>query len=134
MYMDPIRVYPPDRFYRDQNTPLSLVVNLDVPDEVILGRISDRWVHLPSGRVYNMSYNRPKVDGFDDATGEPLTKRPDDRPVGCSLHMMPTHEAHVPCHAGNLFTPLTTVLCLYVAPRLVLCFESQVCPSRHFAR
>ncbi|KIK57766.1 hypothetical protein GYMLUDRAFT_75377 [Collybiopsis luxurians FD-317 M1] len=63
-----------------QHTPLSLVINLDVPDEVILSRISDRWVHLPSGRVYNLSYNRPKVEGFDDETGEPLTKRPDDNP------------------------------------------------------
>lgn len=61
-------------------------MNLDVPDEVILGRISDRWVHPPSGRVYNMSYNRPKVDGFDDKTGEPLTKRPDDHPVRYSTH------------------------------------------------
>ena len=56
-------------------------MNLDVPDEVILARISDRWVHLPSGRVYNLSYNRPRVDGLDDETGEPLTKRPDDNPV-----------------------------------------------------
>lgn len=61
--------------------PLSLIINLDVPDEVILSRISDRWVHLPSGRVYNLSYNPPKVSGLDDATGEPLTKRPDDNPV-----------------------------------------------------
>ncbi|CAK5277397.1 unnamed protein product [Mycena citricolor] len=63
-----------------QGMPLTLVVNLDVPDEVILSRISDRWVHLPSGRVYNVSYNPPKVDGFDDVTGEPLMKRPDDNP------------------------------------------------------
>jgi adenylate kinase family enzyme len=69
-----------DRRFRKQGTPLSLVVNLDVPDDVILGRISDRWVHLPSGRVYNLSYNPPKVDGFDDETGEPLIKRPDDNP------------------------------------------------------
>jgi adenylate kinase family enzyme len=66
---------------RQSGTPLTLVVNLDVPDQVILSRISDRWVHLPSGRVYNMSYNRPKVDGLDDLTGESLTKRPDDNPV-----------------------------------------------------
>jgi nucleoside-triphosphate--adenylate kinase len=59
---------------------LNLIVNLDVPDQVILNRIADRWVHLPSGRVYNMSYNRPKVPGFDDETGEPLIKRPDDNP------------------------------------------------------
>ncbi|KAF8892540.1 adenylate kinase-domain-containing protein [Infundibulicybe gibba] len=65
---------------KKQNTPLTLVVNLDVPDEVILSRISDRWVHLPSGRIYNMSYNRPQVEGRDDLTGEPLTKRPDDNP------------------------------------------------------
>jgi nucleoside-triphosphate--adenylate kinase len=68
--------------FRKQGFPLNLVVNLDVPDEIILGRISDRWVHLPSGRVYNLSYNRPRVDGIDDETGEPLTKRPDDNPVG----------------------------------------------------
>ena len=69
------------RFHRDRGTPFSLVVNLDVADEIILSRISDRWVHLPSGRVYNLSYNPPKVAGLDDETGEPLTKRPDDNPV-----------------------------------------------------
>jgi len=69
-----------DTHLRKQGSPLNLVVNLDVPDEVILARISDRWVHLPSGRVYNLSYNRPCVDGLDDETGEPLTKRPDDNP------------------------------------------------------
>ncbi|PPQ72588.1 hypothetical protein CVT26_003691, partial [Gymnopilus dilepis] len=69
-----------DTHLKKRNMPLTLVVNLDVPDEVILSRISDRWVHLPSGRVYNMSYNRPRVEGFDDQTGEPLTKRPDDNP------------------------------------------------------
>ncbi|CAE6503200.1 unnamed protein product [Rhizoctonia solani] len=58
--------------------PLSLIVNLDVPDDVILGRIADRWVHLPSGRVYNTSYNRPRIEGRDDVTGEALVKRPDD--------------------------------------------------------
>ena len=70
--------------------PLSLVVNLDVPDDVILSRISDRWVHLPSGRVYNMSYNPPKIDGLDDETGEPLTKRPDDNPVRISAARHPS--------------------------------------------
>lgn len=40
-----------------------------------------RWVHLPSGRVYNTTYSAPKVPGRDDITGEPLSKRPDDTPV-----------------------------------------------------
>jgi len=69
-----------DKHLRSKQTPLTLVVNIDVSDDIILSRISDRWVHLPSGRVYNMSYNRPKVEGLDDVTGEPLTKRPDDNP------------------------------------------------------
>ncbi|KAI8342451.1 adenylate kinase-domain-containing protein [Chlamydoabsidia padenii] len=60
--------------------PLNLVINLEVPEEVILARIMDRWVHIPSGRVYNLSYNPPRVHGLDDVTGEPLSKRPDDCP------------------------------------------------------
>lgn len=43
--------------------------------------MTDRWVHLPSGRVYNLSYNHPRVEGRDDITGEPLSKRPDDNSV-----------------------------------------------------
>lgn len=85
-----------DTHLQAQNTPLSLVVNLDVADEVILSRISDRWVHLPSGRIYNMSYNRPKVDGLDDETGEPLAKRPDDNPEIFAHRLKQFHESTSP--------------------------------------
>lgn len=81
---------------KNKSTPLTLIVNLDVPDEVILARISDRYVHLPSGRVYNMSYNKPKVLGFDDITGEPLTKRPDDNPETFALRLKKFYEATSP--------------------------------------
>ncbi|KAI9018438.1 mitochondrial adenylate kinase, catalyzes the reversible synthesis of GTP and AMP from GDP and ADP [Hyaloraphidium curvatum] len=67
-----------DRKLEELGGPLDHVLNLDVPAEVILKRIEDRWVHIPSGRVYNLSYNPPKVAGKDDVTGEPLSKRPDD--------------------------------------------------------
>lgn len=60
------------------NANLTLVVELDVPEEVILKRIENRYVHIPSGRIYNLQYNPPKIFGKDDITGEPLTKRPDD--------------------------------------------------------
>ena len=63
-----------------QGDPLTLVINLSVADSVILSRISDRWIHIPSGRVYNLSYNPPKIPGRDDLTGEALSKRPDDNP------------------------------------------------------
>lgn len=56
-------------------------MNLDVPRDAILERIANRMVHAPSGRVYNNSWNPPKVPGLDDVTGEPLTRRADDCPV-----------------------------------------------------
>ncbi|CDS06843.1 hypothetical protein LRAMOSA09368 [Lichtheimia ramosa] len=69
-----------DTMLQRLNQPLNLVINLEVPEEVILERIMDRWVHVPSGRVYNLSYNPPRTPGLDDITGEPLSKRPDDTP------------------------------------------------------
>lgn len=62
----------------DALIPINLVVSLKTPFSVILERIAGRWVHAPSGRVYNTTFNAPKVPGRDDVTGEPLTKRPDD--------------------------------------------------------
>ncbi|XP_048874677.1 GTP:AMP phosphotransferase AK3, mitochondrial [Brienomyrus brachyistius] len=56
------------------------VINLDVPFQTIQERLTSRWLHLPSGRVYNTSFNPPKVPGLDDVTGEPLTQRSDDTP------------------------------------------------------
>ncbi|KAJ1584074.1 hypothetical protein NDA11_003759 [Ustilago hordei] len=67
-----------DAMLEEEGKPLKLVVNLDVPESVILDRILQRWTHLPSGRVYNLSYNPPKVQGKDDITGELLSKREDD--------------------------------------------------------
>ncbi len=60
---------------------LNVVLNLDVPHHVILKRIDDRWIHAQSGRVYNYSFNPPKINGLDDLTGEPLSKRSDDNVV-----------------------------------------------------
>ena len=62
----------------DALIPINLVVSLITPTDIILSRIASRWVHAPSGRVYNTEFNAPKVDGKDDVTGEPLTKRADD--------------------------------------------------------
>ncbi|KAL8927644.1 MAG: hypothetical protein Q9172_001273 [Xanthocarpia lactea] len=62
----------------DNLIPVNLVVSLITPVNIILSRIASRWVHPPSGRVYNTDFNAPKVSGRDDLTGEPLTKRADD--------------------------------------------------------
>lgn len=62
----------------DSLVPVNLVVSLFTPVNIILSRIAERWVHAPSGRVYNTGFNKPQVDGKDDVTGESLTKRDDD--------------------------------------------------------
>ncbi|EGA75212.1 Adk2p [Saccharomyces cerevisiae AWRI796] len=67
-----------DELLKQHDASLNLVVELDVPESTILERIENRYVHVPSGRVYNLQYNPPKVPGLDDITGEPLTKRLDD--------------------------------------------------------
>ncbi|HXN15849.1 MAG TPA: adenylate kinase [Usitatibacter sp.] len=55
------------------------VVEIAVPDAVIIERMAGRRVHLPSGRTYHLKYNPPKVDLKDDVTGEPLVQREDDK-------------------------------------------------------
>ncbi|KAI1392801.1 adenylate kinase [Hypoxylon trugodes] len=62
----------------DDIVPINWAVSIQTPLDVIMKRISSRWVHEPSGRVYNTTFNAPKVPGFDDITGEPLVQRADD--------------------------------------------------------
>ncbi|KAI0158264.1 adenylate kinase [Xylariaceae sp. FL1272] len=63
----------------DDIVPINWVVSLQTPFDVIMERISSRWVHEPSGRVYNTTFHAPKVPGQDDVTGEPLVQRFDDK-------------------------------------------------------
>jgi adenylate kinase len=57
---------------------LDVVLEIDVPDEAIIERMSGRRVHQPSGRTYHLKFNPPKVAGKDDVTGEDLIQRDDD--------------------------------------------------------
>lgn len=58
---------------------LDVVLEIDVPDEAIIERMSGRRTHPASGRTYHVKYNPPKVEGRDDLTGEPLVQRDDDK-------------------------------------------------------
>ena len=58
---------------------LDVVLEIDVPDEAIIERMSGRRSHAPSGRTYHVKFNPPKVAGRDDVTGEELVQREDDR-------------------------------------------------------
>ena len=54
------------------NVNIDFVVEISVPDDEIVKRLSGRRSHPASGRVYHVVYNPPKVEGLDDETGEPL--------------------------------------------------------------
>ena len=63
------------------------VLNLDVPTQTIVDRISDRWISPSTGTVYSYSYQPPKVRGKDDATGEALVQRDDDKPAAVTKRL-----------------------------------------------
>ena len=58
---------------------LDYVLEIDVPFEAIVERMSGRRSHTVSGRTYHVKFNPPKVAGIDDVTGEPLIQREDDK-------------------------------------------------------
>lgn len=58
---------------------IDFVIEISVPDDEIVSRMSGRRVHLPSGRTYHIIHNPPKTEGIDDVTGEPLVQRDDDK-------------------------------------------------------
>ena len=72
------RTIPQADAMKTAGVKLDLVLEIDVPDEAIIERMSGRRVHLPSGRTYHLKFNPPKVAGKDDVTGEALTQRADD--------------------------------------------------------
>jgi adenylate kinase len=73
------RTIPQAEALRTAGIGLDYVLEIDVPDEEIIARMSGRRVHPASGRTYHVKFNPPKREGLDDATGEPLVQRDDDR-------------------------------------------------------
>jgi len=73
------RTIPQAEAMKNAGVALDYVLEIDVPDEEIIERMSGRRVHLASGRTYHVKFNPPKVEGKDDATGEALVQRDDDR-------------------------------------------------------
>jgi adenylate kinase len=73
------RTIPQAEAMRAAQVGLDHVLEIDVPDEEIITRMSGRRVHPASGRSYHVKFNPPKMEGRDDPTGEPLVQRDDDR-------------------------------------------------------
>jgi adenylate kinase len=73
------RTIPQAEAMRKAGVALDYVLEIDVPDDEIIERMSGRRMHPASGRTYHVKFNPPKVEGKDDITGEPLVQRDDDR-------------------------------------------------------
>jgi adenylate kinase len=73
------RTIPQADAMKEAGVAIDAVVDIDVPDEEIIKRMSGRRVHLASGRTYHVTFNPPREEGKDDVTGEPLIQRDDDK-------------------------------------------------------
>ena len=73
------RTIPQAAAMREAGVKIDVVLEIDVPDAAIVERMSGRRVHAPSGRSYHVKFNPPRVPGRDDATGEVLMQRDDDK-------------------------------------------------------
>ncbi|OGV75886.1 MAG: adenylate kinase [Methylotenera sp. RIFCSPLOWO2_02_FULL_45_14] len=72
------RTIPQAEAMKNAGVGIDYVVEIDVPDEAIVERMSGRRSHPASGRTYHVKFNPPKVAGKDDVTGEDLVQRVDD--------------------------------------------------------
>lgn len=73
------RTIPQAEALLEQGISIDCVIEINVPDDEIVSRLSGRRIHPESGRVYHLENDPPKVEGKDDETGEPLIQREDDK-------------------------------------------------------
>ena len=73
------RTIPQAEAMKQASISIDIVIEIDVPDDVIVDRLSGRRTHLASGRIYHIQNNPPKIQDKDDITGEPLVQRDDDK-------------------------------------------------------
>ncbi|AKH20238.1 adenylate kinase [Sedimenticola thiotaurini] len=90
------RTIPQAEALRDAGVMVDAVVEIDVPDEEIIKRMSGRRVHLASGRTYHVTFNPPKEAGKDDITGEPLIQRDDDQEETVKARLKVYHDQTEP--------------------------------------
>ncbi len=90
------RTIPQAEALRDAGVDIDVVLEIDVPDDEIVRRLSGRRVHLDSGRVYHVEFNPPAQEGLDDETGEPLIQRDDDTEETVRKRLSLYHEQTLP--------------------------------------
>jgi adenylate kinase len=86
------RTIPQAEAMKNAGVKLDAVLEIDVPDEAIIERMSGRWVHPASGRTYHVKFNPPKASGKDDVTGDDLIQRDDDKEATVRHRLRVYHE------------------------------------------
>ncbi len=86
------RTIPQADAMKDAGVSIDYVLEIDVPDEAIIERMSGRRVHPGSGRTYHVKFNPPKTPGKDDVTGEELIQRDDDKEDTVKKRLSVYHE------------------------------------------
>jgi len=90
------RTIPQADAMKEAGIKIDVVLEFDVPDEIIVERIVGRRVHAPSGRVYHVKFNPPKVENTDNVTGEELTTRKDDQEETVRKRLVEYHQQTEP--------------------------------------
>ncbi len=73
------RTIPQAEAMKEAGVKIDFVLEIDVPHDAIIDRMSGRRTHAASGRTYHIKFNPPKQEGIDDISGEPLVQRDDDK-------------------------------------------------------
>jgi adenylate kinase len=90
------RTIPQAQAMIDEDITIDYVIEVAVPDHEIIKRLTGRRIHPASGRIYHITNNPPKKDGFDDITGEPLILRDDDKESTIIQRLKTYHEQTEP--------------------------------------
>ncbi|KXZ44024.1 hypothetical protein GPECTOR_75g748 [Gonium pectorale] len=85
-----------DEMLAKRGQGIDKVLNFVVPDQLLVERVTGRWVHAGSGRSYHEKFAPPKVAGVDDVTGEPLMKRKDDNAETLKARLGAFHSQTAP--------------------------------------
>jgi adenylate kinase len=102
-----------DGMLAQRGTQIDKVLNFNVPDAVLVERVTGRWVHPASGRSYHTKFAPPRVPGVDDVTGEPLVQRKDDNAETLKSRLAAFHQQTAPVRSGCV----TVRDCLGADPR-----------------
>lgn len=90
------RTIPQADAMKEAGITIDYVIEIDVPDSIIVDRMSGRRIHSASGRVYHIKYNPPKTEGLDDMTGDALTIRKDDEEETVRHRLVEYHQQTEP--------------------------------------